>query len=295
VLPLETVPNFSEGRDATLLDALGAALEHAGARVLDVHVDADHHRSVFTTVGGAAALEAGLLAAVELAAERIDLRRHDGVHPRIGAADVVPLVPLDESQRTDAEAVVARVAAGLADLGLPVFLYADSGGGRRPHDLRRGGPTVLSERIAAAELAPDHGPSQLHESAGAVILGVRAPLLAYNVLLESDRLAVAQAIAATIRERRCGRPGVRALGIALPRLGIVQVSMNVEQPERVPLWWLVELIRREAAVHGVALRGGELIGLMPAHVAASAARAYLQLPELDDGRLLEVAIQRAGL
>jgi glutamate formiminotransferase len=295
VLPLETVPNFSEGRDATLLDALGAALEHAGARVLDVHVDADHHRSVFTTVGTAAALEAGLLAAVELAAERIDLRRHDGVHPRIGAADVVPLVPLDESRRGEAEAVVGRLGDALANLGLPVFLYADSAGGRRPHDLRRGGPTVLSERIAAAELAPDHGPSQLHESAGAVILGVRAPLLAYNVLLESDRLEVARAIAAAIRERRSGLPGVRALGIALPRLGLVQVSMNVEQPERVPLWWLVELIRREAAVHGVALRGGELIGLMPAHVAASAARAYLQLPELDDGRLLEVAIQRAGL
>jgi glutamate formiminotransferase len=295
VLPLETVPNFSEGRDATLLDALGAALEHAGARVLDVHVDPDHHRSVFTTAGSASALEAGLLAAVELAAERIDLRRHDGVHPRIGAADVVPVVPLDESQRSEAEGVVARLGDALARLGLPVFLYADSGGGRRPHDLRRGGPAVLSERVSAAELAPDHGPSRLHESAGAVILGVRAPLLAYNVLLESDRLDVAQAIAAKIRERRSGLPGVRALGIALPRLGIVQVSMNVEQPERVPLWWLVELIRREAAVHGVALRGGELIGLMPAHVAASAARAYLQLPELDDGKLLEVAIQRAGL
>src|SRR3954447_5593102 len=169
MLPLETVPNFSEGRDAALLDALGAALEHAGARVLDVHVDPDHNRSVFTTVGPPEAVEAGLRRAVELAVERIDLRRHEGVHPRIGAADVVPLIALEPALEGEAEAVVERLAAAFGALGVPVFLYADSGGGGRPPQLRQGGPAALDERLAVGELAPAAGPPRLHPSAGGII------------------------------------------------------------------------------------------------------------------------------
>src|SRR5262249_38092928 len=139
VLPLETVPNFSEGRDAAILDALGGALESAGAAVLDVHVDRDHNRSVFTTRGHHHALHDGLAAAAAVAVERIDLRAHAGVHPRIGAVDVMPIVPLDPALDERAHALVARLAATLADLGLPALLYADSAGGRRPHELRGGG------------------------------------------------------------------------------------------------------------------------------------------------------------
>jgi glutamate formiminotransferase len=295
MLPLETVPNFSEGRDGAVVDALGQALETAGARVLDLHVDADHHRSVFTACGAADALHDGLVAAARVAVEQIDLRRHEGVHPRVGAVDVMPIVALDERRTAEAHALVERLAVALAGIGLAPLLYADSGEGRRPHDFRGEGLEGLADRLAAGTLTAAGGATALHPSAGAVILGVRPPLLAYNVDLDTDRLAVARAAAAAVRERDGGFEGVRALGLALPRRGIVQVSMNLERPEVTPLPWVVERIRQVAAAHGASIRGGELIGLMPAEAAAAAAGHYLQLPAFHAGQVLEVAIQRAGL
>lgn len=296
MLPLETVPNFSEGRDPATLDALGQALESGGARVLDVHRDGDHNRAVFTAVGAAGELEQGLAAAAAVAVERIDLRSHEGVHPCIGSLDIVPIVPLDERRRPEAEALVARLAQRFAELGLPSLAYAESSPQRlRPHDLRRGGQAGLAERLARGEPAPLAGPGAPHPRAGAVMLGVRRPLLAYNVNLESDRLDVARAIAASVRERDGGLPGVRALGLPLRSLGLVQVSMNIERPDVVPLQRVVEAIRQEAHTYGVALRGGELVGLMPAAAAAGVARHYLQLPELTADRLIEVAVLRAGM
>src|SRR5690348_8357853 len=177
---LEAVPNFSEGRDRATIDAIGAALG-AGARLLDVHVDADHNRSVFTLVGDGDALVEALAAGVGVAVERIDLRAHEGVHPRIGAADVVPIVPLRPRDLEAADAVARRVGARLAALGLPVFLYAPPE--RGPAYYRRGGLTALEARLGAGELLPDFGEALLHPTAGGVIVGARRPLIALNVNL----------------------------------------------------------------------------------------------------------------
>ena len=208
VLPLETVPNFSEGRDRATIEAIGSALAVPGVHVLDVHADPDHNRSVFTACGSASTLEEGLAAAVATAVERIDMRGHAGVHPCVGAADVIPVVPLEDGRRAEAHALVARLAPRLAAMGLPVFLYAESGQGRRPHDLRRGGLEGLGTRLSARELEADAGARPSSPSAGAVILGVRGPLLALNVDLATDRLEVAREAAAAVRERR--RAGSRA-------------------------------------------------------------------------------------
>jgi glutamate formiminotransferase/glutamate formiminotransferase/formiminotetrahydrofolate cyclodeaminase len=288
VLPLESVPNFSEGRDGGTIDALGAALASAGARLLDVHADGDHHRSVFTLVGSETELVEGLVAGVMCARERIDLRRHEGVHPRVGAADVVPLVPIRPEDLERAEAAALAVAESVGRLGLPVFLYG--GPERGPAFFRRGGPGRLQARIDAGELAPDFGPPRLDPGAGAVLVGARRPLVAFNVDLRSDDVEVARAIAAVVRERGGGFPGVRALGLDLPRAGRVQVSMNVEDWEDAPLHEIVARIVEEAATHGVEVAESELVGLMPAGAAASAAGAMLRLAGFDSSRVLELRL-----
>jgi glutamate formiminotransferase / 5-formyltetrahydrofolate cyclo-ligase len=219
VLPLESVPNFSEGRDAATVAAIGEALERH-ARLLDVHVDADHNRSVFTLVGAEGELADALAAGVAVALERIDLNAHEGAHPRIGAVDVVPLVPIRPLDMPRAQAAAVVVAERLGALGLPVFLYEPPT--RGPAFFRRGGSEELGRRLAAGELAPDHGPAELHPTGGAVLVGARRPLIAFNVNLRGT-LADAQAIAASVRERGGGFPGVRALGLDLPRAGVVPV------------------------------------------------------------------------
>ena len=282
---LESVPNFSEGRDAATIDAVGSALG-AHARLLDVHADPDHNRSVFTLVGTETELAEGLVAGIAVAAERIDLRVHEGAHPRIGAADVVPIVPLRpedlDRARTVARAVGARVGA---ELGLPVFAYAPPE--RGPAFYRRGGPVELQRRVDAGELAPDFGPSRLHETAGAVIVGARAPLIAFNVNLRGD-VAVARAIAAVVREKGGGFPGVRALGLDLPRAGFVQVSMNVEDWEASALHEIVARVEAEAHARGAEVVGSELVGLMPAGAAAAAAGAMLGIDGFDASHVLEL-------
>jgi glutamate formiminotransferase/glutamate formiminotransferase/formiminotetrahydrofolate cyclodeaminase len=285
VLPLESVPNFSEGRDAATIDAIGAALG-ARARLLDVHADADHNRSVFTLVGTEQELADSLLAGIAVAVERIDLRRHVGAHPRIGAADVVPIVPL---QPTDLERAVAcarmvgeRIAA---ELGLPVFLYAPPE--RGPAFYRRGGPDGLQERLDAGELRPDFGPARLHKTGGGVIAGARRPLIAFNVNLRGS-LQTAREVAAVVRERGGGFPGVRALGLDLPSVGLVQVSMNVEDWEAAALHDIVDRIEAEAGARGAEVAGSELVGLMPAGAAAAAAGATLKIDGFDASRVLEL-------
>jgi glutamate formiminotransferase len=287
MLPLESVPNFSEGRDKATIDAIGAALSQR-ARLLDVHTDADHNRSVFTLVGSEAELQEALAAGCAVAAERIDLRRHDGAHPRIGAADVVPIVPLRtedmERARLAAVAVGERIAA---EVGLPVFLYAPPE--RGPAFYRRGGTDGLAARLESGELRPDFGPSRLHESAGGVIVGARGPLIAFNVNLRGE-LGAARAIAAVVREKGGGFPGVRALGLDLPRAGLVQVSMNVEDWEAAALHDIVDRIAVEAAGHGAEVVGSELVGLMPAGAAAAAAGAMLRIDGFDASRVLELRL-----
>jgi glutamate formiminotransferase/glutamate formiminotransferase/formiminotetrahydrofolate cyclodeaminase len=290
-LPLESVPNVSEGRDAGAVAAIGAAFGGA-ARLLDVHSDPDHHRSVFTLVGTEAELVESLVAGVARAVELVDLGRHEGAHPRVGAADVVPLVPLRPEDEPRARAAALELAGRLGDeLGLPVFFYGRlTEDGREPAFFRRGGTEELARRIEAGELAPDRGPARLHPTAGAVLVGVRRPLIAFNVNLRSGDVEAARAIARLVRERDGGFPGVRALGLALPHAGLVQVSMNVTDWEAAALHEIVSAIASAAAEQGIEVAGSELVGLMPAGAAVAAAGAVLGIDGFDGSRVLELRL-----
>ena len=219
------------------------------------------------------------------------MRRHEGAHPRIGAADVVPLVPIGkkdvERARTAALELARRVGEELA---LPVFLYGELATDRGPAFFGRGGPQELRRRIDAGELAPDFGPAQLDERAGAVIVGARAPLIAFNVDLEGDDLDAARGVARAVRERDGGFPGVRALGLRLPRAGHVQVSLNVEDWRASPLHEVVAAVQRETAARGLRVTGSELVGLLPAGAAVAAAGSLLGVAGLDPSHVLELRL-----
>ena len=288
MLPLESVPNFSEGRDGATIDAIGAALS-ARVRLLDVHADPDHNRSVFTVVGEDDSIVSALVDAVSVARDRIDLTRHEGAHPRIGAADVVPVVPLRPTDMERAKAVTLRLAERVGELGLPVFLYGELATGRGPAFFRRGGIPELEERLSNG-LTPDFGPAQLHPTAGGVIVGARRPLIAFNVDLRGATLDDAKTIASAIRERDGGFPGVRALGLELPGSGRVQVSMNIEDWEASALHEIVARIESEAVELGAAVERAELVGLMPAGAAAAAAGSALRIDGFDGSRLIETRL-----
>jgi glutamate formiminotransferase len=290
MLPLEAVPNFSEGRDSVLVGLIGSELAER-ARLLDIHTDPDHNRSVFTLVGDDAEIIDALLAAVAVARERIDLRRHEGVHPRIGAADVVPLVPVRPEDLERARAAALTLAERIGgELELPVFLYGELGGGRNPAFFRRGGPAELQRRLDAGELVPDFGPARLDERAGGVLVGARAPLIAFNVDLEGDDLAAAREVARAVRERDGGFAGVRALGLRLPQAGHLQVSLNVEDWRASPLHEVVAAVQREATARGLRVTGSELVGLLPAGAAVAAARSLLGVAGLDPSQVLELRL-----
>ena len=287
---LESVPNFSEGRDRVVIDAIGAAL--AGhARLLDVHTDEDHNRSVFTLVGSEDELIAALLAGVGVARDRIDLRAHEGVHPRIGAADVVPIVPIVPEDMHRARECAAEVALRIGDeLALPVFLYGELAPGRGPVFFRRGGPGELQRRLDSGELEADFGPPRLDERAGGVIVGARRPLIALNVKLGGATVEIAREIAAAVRESGGGFTGVRALGLELPRAGLVQVSMNVEDWEAAALHDIVARVETDARARGAEVLGSELVGLMPAGAAVAAAGASLRIDGFTRSRVLELRL-----
>jgi glutamate formiminotransferase len=287
--PLESVPNFSEGRDRATIDALAEALG-SRARLLDVHADEDHNRSVFTLVGSEEELVEALLLGIACARERIDLRRHEGAHPRIGAADVVPLVALVPEDLGRAQEAARRLAERVGgELWLPGFLYGELGAGRSPAFFRSGGLEKLQARIDAGELTPNFGPTRLDERAGGVLVGARRPLIAFNVNLRGP-LEAAREIAAVVRERGGGFPGVRALGLDLPRAGLVQVSMNVEDFEAAALHEIVGRVEREAVERGAEVVGSELVGLMPAGAAAAAAGALLRIDGFDASHMLELRL-----
>ena len=258
---LLTIPNVSEGRDADVIARIGEAFASTGAHLLDVHSDADHHRSVFTLAGDTPQIVSGLLAGARACEQHIDLRTERGGHPHVGALDVAPVVFLDAARRGPACAAALVAGEELGRAGLPVLLYGLLAGGRTRAELRVGGLARLTERIAAGHVKPDFGPRQPDPRRGAVLVGARAPLVAFNVELAAPAtLADAQAIAALIRETgEEGLPGVRALGLALhARGGVAQVSTNVEDHRRVPLARLVEAVARHARVAGC-----ELVGLAP--------------------------------
>jgi glutamate formiminotransferase len=228
----------------------------------------------------------GLAAAIALSTGRIDLTRHEGVHPRVGATDVVPFVRFDPADPRPEQAA-RSLARRIAMLGVPAIGYGALGGGLRPAAFRAGGPERLGERMAAGEVVPVAGPDTPHRTAGVVLLGVRAPLVAFNVDLDTDDVGVARAIAAAVRERDGGLPGGHALG--LPARGGAQVSTNLIDVDATPLHRVTAEIVRLAGDHGVGVRGGELVGLMPASVMAAAAGEALLLPGMAADRALEVA------
>lgn len=311
---LESVPNVSEGRDPSAVAAIAAAFERAGARALDTHVDGSHHRAVITLIGEDEALERGLVAGIDEARRRIDLRRHDGVHPRVGAADVVPVVPLVAADLDRAAKVARRVGASVGEeLGIPVFLYGEVSGGRRPAFFRRGGLDELARRNDAGELAPDFGPRRLDPRTGAVLLGVRKPLVAFNLELRGS-IEVARAVAAAVRASSGGLTGVQALGLSLGG-GKVEVSTNVIDLDATLPHAMVARIEKEAVARGATIGRGELVGLIPASAVAAAARdagvaetldgagvptaaalaaaaRALRLDRLDDDRVLEWHLAR---
>jgi glutamate formiminotransferase len=258
---LLAVPNVSEGRDATTLDAIGAAFAAGGARLLDRHEDPDHNRAVFTLAAQPGTLHQALAAGAERAIERIDLSKHDGLHPHVGAIDVAPVVYRSLDQRGAAAAEALALADALGELGLPVFLYGLLADGRTRAELRRGGAAGLAQRMADG-LEPDFGPSAPHPTAGAVLVTARPPLVAFNLELgpsagEDD----ARAIARAIREGGDhGLPGLRAIGLTLAARGdVAQVSCNVEDHEALALARLLEAVERHAPV-----TEAELVGLAPA-------------------------------
>lgn len=269
---LESVPNVSEGRDPTVVAAIARAFAQGGARVLDTHLDGDHNRAVITLVGDDEALTDGLVAGIGEARARIDLRAHEGVHPRVGAADVVPVVPLASGDLGRAAAVARAVGARVGEeLRIPVFLYGEIAEGRRPAFFRRGGPAELQRRVDAGELEPAYGPPRLDAAAGAVLLGVRRPLVAFNLELHGT-LEVAREVAAAVRESSGGLRGVQALGLELGS-GRIQVSTNVIDLDATAPHELVAHIVAEAAARGAVVGAGELVGLLPACAVAAAARA----------------------
>jgi glutamate formiminotransferase/glutamate formiminotransferase/formiminotetrahydrofolate cyclodeaminase len=287
---LEAVPNVSEGRDESVIAEIGAAFG-ASARVLDVHSDPDHHRSVFTLAAEPQALADALVSGIARACELVDLRRHEGVHPRVGVADVVPLVPLEPEGMDAASEAAIGVARRIGDeVGLPVFLYGEVREGRRPIFYRRGGLAELERRVASGELAPDFGPPRLDPRSGAVLVGARKPLVAYNVVLATDDVEVARAVATAVRESTGGMPGVQAIGLRLPRSGRVQVSINVVDLDRSPLHEVVERVRAEACARDVELRDGELVGLVPERVLEAAKAAGVDVPGVEESRTLERAL-----
>ena len=257
---LMAVPNVSEGRDLAALEAIERSV--APARFLDLHTDPDHHRAVFTLAAPQGELSAALLNLARAAIERIDISGHDGIHPHVGALDVMPVVYLDDERR-GAACAEALTAAGLVgeELQLPVFLYGDLA--TRPEqreraDIRRGGPVALRQRIESGELVPDYGPPRAHPTAGAVLASARPPLIAFNVDLATDDVELAKSIAAELRESGGGLPGVRALGLYLEDRRRAQVSTNVHDHRAAPLRELVERVRVRAPI-----AEAELIGLAP--------------------------------
>jgi glutamate formiminotransferase len=293
---VECVPNVSEGRRVDVVESMARAIRAVnGVSLLDCSSDPSHNRSVFTLVGGGPSLEAAIMALYDRAVADLDLRTHRGEHPRIGVVDVVPFVPLEAATMADCVALARKVGAAVADrFRVPVFLYGEAAADparRRLEDIRRGGFEGLLARMASPGWAPDFGPSAPHPSAGASAVGARIPLIAYNINLDTDRLEVAKAIAAAIRESGGGLPFVKALGLRLETRGIVQVSMNLTNYEATPIQRVFDAVRREARRHGVNVIESEIVGLVPSAALGGASARDLQLAGSIGDKVLENKLQ----
>lgn len=292
---IECVPNISEGRDRAAIGEIAAAVRGAaGVRLLDVSSDPAHNRSVLTFVGDAPALRAGMRALFEAALARIDLRRHAGEHPRMGAVDVVPFIPIRGASMEDCVALSKEVGAEIAErFGVPVYLYEESASSearRNLAEIRKGQFEGFAEKMRDPRWAPDFGPREPHPSAGAVAVGARPYLIAYNINLGTSDLAIADRIAKAIRHLSGGFRYVKAMGVSLADRGIVQVSINMTNFRKTPLHRVFECVRSEAARHGVAVIGSEIVGLTPADALFAAAEHYLRLEGFSAAQVLETKL-----
>lgn len=296
---VECVPNFSEGRDRATVEALAAALRSVEDVVLlDLEMDADHHRAVLTVVGPPEAVAEAVFRATRAATERIDLGRHRGGHPRVGATDVVPFVPVRGVTMADCVALARALGERIGrELRIPVFLYERAAS--RPERtnleaIRKGGLEGLAKRMAEeAAWRPDFGPVGPHETAGVTVVGARPPLIAYNVNLATTDLEAAKAIAKTVRASGGGLPCVKAIGVALPSRGLVQVSMNLTDHEETPPHVAFDAVVGEAERRGLAVAGSEIVGLVPQRALFAAAERALKLEGFDPSQVLEVRLEAA--
>jgi len=298
---IECVPNVSEGRRASVISALAAAVRNSsGVRLLDVSSDPAHNRTVLTMAAGeGAALQGAILELAAAALPLIDLREHHGVHPRMGAIDVVPFVPLQGVSMADCAALARDTARTLADqAGVPAYLYGEAAAVRqrvRLEDVRLDGFEGLAGRMRTERGRPDFGAQAPHPSAGATAVGARGILVAYNVELDTDRVDVARAVAAAVRERDGGLPAVKALGLALPDRGIVQVSMNLVDYRQTSIRQAWDAVVEAAARHGVDAAASELVGLAPRAALGPVDAEHVRLRATDASPILEDRLADAGL
>jgi glutamate formiminotransferase / 5-formyltetrahydrofolate cyclo-ligase len=289
---IECIPNVSEGRRADVIEAIASSIRAVeGVRLLDYSSDASHNRSVFTLVGDEPSVKTAVLALFERAIASIDLRTHTGEHPRLGAVDVVPFVPIEGITMDGCVALANDVAREVATrFAVPIYLYEEACANparRNLEDIRRGEFEGLTAKMATEGWAPDYGPATPHPSAGASVIGARMPLIAYNINLNTDRVDVAKKIAAAIRQSSGGFRYVKAAGFTLQDRGIVQVSMNLTNYEKTPMHRVFEVVKREAERYGVSVLESEIVGLVPAAALNAAAVFYLQLEGFKPEQVLE--------
>ena len=289
---VESIPNISEGRRADVVDAVAAALRRVpGVRLLDVQSDADHNRSVLSLAGEPQALKQAILVLYERALAAIDLRTHKGEHPRLGAVDVVPFVPIEGASMQDCIALAREVGQAVAErFAVPVFLYEEAASAphrRNLEDIRRGQFEGLPQKLADPLWVPDFGPAQPHASAGASVIGARAALIAFNINLGTADVEVAKRIAKAIRHSSGGYRHVKALGLMLQQRNVAQVSINMTDYTRTPLHRVFETVRAEAARAGVNVIGSEVVGLVPAQALIDAADHFLRLENFSPSQVLE--------
>ena len=289
---IECIPNVSEGRRADVVERLAAAIRAVpGVSLLDYSSDPSHNRSVFTLVGDARGVRAATLALFEQAVAEIDLRTHKGEHPRLGAVDVVPFVPIDGVTMQECIELAKEVGAEVASrFNVPVFLYEEASNNplrKNLEDIRRGEFEGLAAKMSSAEWSPDFGPAVPHPSAGASVIGARMPLIAYNINLNTDRLDVAKKIAAAIRHSSGGLRYVKAAGFMLEDRRIAQVSMNLTNYQKTPIFRVFEMVKREAERYGVGILESEIVGLVPSAALLSAAEFYLQIEGFSAEQILE--------
>jgi len=290
---VECIPNFSEGRDPGVVAAIADAISSVdGVYLLRTESDVDHNRSVVTFAGEPGAVAEAAFRGIACAVERIDLTRHVGQHPRMGAADVVPFVPIEDVTMAECVELSRRVAERVwSELGVPVYLYEESAllpEHRNLADLRRGQFEGIRDALGSDSWrAPDLGEPRVHPTAGITAIGARRPLVAYNVWLGTTDVAIARKIARAVRHTSGGLRFVKALAFELASRGVVQVSMNLVDYRRTPIHHVFEMVRREAERYGVPIVGSELIGLVPQDALLAAAEFYLRLNEFDASRVLE--------